>query len=181
MRKAKVKLHLKPEELSELMQTSKDRQQFQRWQVISLMSSQKYKSDEVADIVGVSKGTVYQWLHLYNHKGPEAYTLQGRGGRTGGLMTWEEEELLLKEISEQAGKGLLVIAQPIRKYVEKKLGLPVSKDYAYDLLYRHGWRKVAPRSEHPKVKKEQQEEFKKNCPSLWMRSQKILKKKIKDL
>lgn len=167
MRKATIVSHLKPEELKDYMLASKDRQQFQRWQVIFIMSTQKYRADEVAELVGVTKGTVYQWVHTYNHKGHNALILQGRGGRTGGLLTWEEEEALLTEISEKARKGLVVIAQPIRKHVERKLGRAVSKDYAYDLLHRHGWRKVSPRSEHPKVNKEQQEEFKKNYLSSW--------------
>ena len=167
MRIAKIVSHLKPAELKDKMLASKDRQQFQRWQVIFIMSTQKYRADEVAELVGVTKGTVYQWVHTYNHKGPDALILQGRGGRTGGLLTWEEEEALLNEISEKAKQGLVIIAKPIRKYVERKLGHSVSKDYTYDLLHRHGWRKVSPRSEHPKVNKGQQEEFKKNYLSSW--------------
>ena len=92
MRRATVVSHLNPEELKDHMLASKDRQQFQRWQVIFIMSTQKYRADEVAELVGVTKGTVYQWVHIYNHKGPDALILQGRGGRTGGLLTWEEEE-----------------------------------------------------------------------------------------
>lgn len=179
MRRATVVSHLNPEELKDHMLASKDRQQFQRWQVIFIMSTQKYRADDVAELVGVTKGTVYQWIHTYNHKGPDALILQGRGGRTGGLLTWEEEEELLNEISEKAMQGLVVIAQPIRKYVERKLERAVSKDYAYDMLHRHGWRKVSPRPEHPKVNKEQQEEFKKNYLSSWMPPLKVSRKKTR--
>jgi transposase len=161
------------------MLASKDRQQFQRWQVIFIMSTQKYEAYEVAKLVGVTKGTVYQWVHTYNHKGPDALILQGRGGRTVGLLTWEEEEALLNEIREKAMRGLVVIAHQIRECVEKKLGRAVSKDYAYDLLHRHGWRKVSPRPEHPKVNKERQEEFKKNYLSSWMPPLKASQKKIR--
>ncbi len=156
---------MNPEELKDHMLASKDRRQFQRWQVIFIMCTQKYRADDVAELVGVTKGTVYQWIHTYNHKGSDALILQGRGGRTGGLLTGEKEEELLNEISEKAMQGLVVIAQPIRKYVERKLGRAVSKDYAYNMLHRHGWRKVSPRPEHPKVNKEQQVEFKKTTCS----------------
>lgn len=179
MRRATVVSHFNPEELKDHMLASKDRQQFQRWQVIFIMSTQKYRADDVAELVGVTKGTVYQWVHTYNHKGPDALILRGRGGRTGGLLTWEEEEALLNEISEKAMQGLVVIAQPIQKYVERKLGRAVSKDYAYDLLHRHGWRKVSPRPEHPKVNKEQQEEFKKNYLSSWRPLLKASRKKTR--
>ena len=167
MRIAKIVSHLKPDELKDKMLASKDRQQFQRWQVIFIMSTQKYRADEVAELVGVTKGTVYQWVHTYNYKGHDALILQDRGERTGGLLTWEEEEALLNEISEKSKQGLVIIAKPIRKYVERKLGYSMSKDYTYDLLHRHGWRKVSPRPEHPKVNKGKQEEFKKNYLSSW--------------
>ena len=75
MRIAKIVSHLKPDELKDKMLASKDRQQFQRWQVIFIMSTQKYRADEVAELVGVTKGTVYQWVHTYNHKGPDALIL----------------------------------------------------------------------------------------------------------
>lgn len=178
MRRATLVSHLKPEELKDRMRASKSRQQFQRWQVIFMMSTHKYGADEVAELIGVTKGTVYQWVHTYKHNGPDALILQGRGGRTGGLLTWDEEESLLNEISEKARQGFVVIAQPIRKYVESKVGHAVSKDYAYDLLHRHGWRKVSPRPEHPKTRKEQQEEFKKNFQTSWMPPLKASTKKI---
>ena len=180
MRRTTIVSHLKSEELKERMIKSEDRQQFQRWQVIFIISTKKYHAEDVAEIVGVTQGTVYQWVHLYNHKGPEALMLQGRGGRTGGLLTWEEEEALLDEIREKAKQGRVVIAQPIRECAERKLGRPVSKDYAYDVLHRHGWRKVSPRPEHPKVDKAQQEEFKKNSLSSWRQPLKASRKKIRD-
>ena len=60
-----------------------------------------------------------------------------------------------------------MIAKAIREYAAKKLGTEVSKDYAYDLLHRHGWRKIEPRPRHPKSDSETQEEFKKNFQRLW--------------
>jgi len=180
MRKAVIVSHLLPEELKERMHASKSREQFQRWQVIFIMNTHKYRAEEAAELVGVSQGTVYQWIHLYNHKGPDALMLEGRGGRRSGLFTWEEEETLLAEIGEKAMQGLVVIAHPIREYAERKLGRVVSKDYAYDLLHRHGWRKVLPRPQHPKAKGEHQEEFKKNSPSSWRPPLKVSHKKIHD-
>ncbi len=75
MRKAVIVSHLTPEELKERMLASKDREQFQRWQVIFMMNTQKYRAEEVAELVGVSKGTVYQWIHLYNHKRPQSVNM----------------------------------------------------------------------------------------------------------
>jgi len=164
-------------DLRKQMQLSKSREQFQRWQVIYLLYQEKYLASEVAGIVGVTTGTVYQWVYKYNRRGISGLLLRGRGGRTGGLLTWEEEETMLSEMSKKAEQGILVIAQPIREHVEKKLGRYVSKDYIYDLLHRHGWRKVSPRPKHPNGNEEQQEEFKKKFRNLWTKPLKAFPKK----
>lgn len=39
----------------------------------------------------------------------------------------------------------------LREMVKKKPGREVSKDYLYDLLHRHDWRKVMPRPSHPEA------------------------------
>lgn len=180
MRTTVIVPHLSSEALKERMRASSSREQYQRWQVIYIMSKGMHRAEEVADIVGISHGTVYQWVHRYNRHGPEALLLEGRGGRRGGLLTWEEEEELLAEISDSALIGLVAIAQPVREYAERRLGHAVSKDYAYDLLHRHGWRKVSPRPRHPKAQHIRQEEFKKNSPSLWKPPQRPSSRKTHD-
>jgi transposase len=180
MRKTVIAPHLSMEALKERMCTSPSREQYRRWQVIYIMSKGTHGAEEVADLVGISQGTVYQWVHRYNHRGPKEFLLEGRGGRRGGLLTWEEEEALLSEISERAMNGLVVIAQPVRECAERRLGHAVSKDYAYDLLHRHGWRKISPRPRHPKAQSVRQEEFKKNSLSLWKPPQRPSRRKIHD-
>lgn len=167
MRHTAVAGHLKPEEIKERMLFSKSRQQFQRWQVIYITVTKRLKAEEVGELVGVCTGTVHQWVHQYNHKGPDILILQGRGGRRRELLSWNEEEELLEELRERGERGAIVIAKTIREYAAKKLGTEVSKDYAYDLLHRHGWRKIEPRPRHPKSDSETQEEFKKNFQRLW--------------
>jgi hypothetical protein len=55
--------------------------QFQRWQVLYLAGKKPAPAaGAIADIVGVTRGTVYQWLHRYRVSGPEAMVLVGRGG-----------------------------------------------------------------------------------------------------
>ena len=100
-------------------------------------------------------------MHQYNHKGQDVFILQGRGGRRRGLLSRNEEEELLEELRERGERGAVVIAKTIREYAAKKLGTEVSKDYAYDLLHRHGWRKIEPRSRHPKSDSENRKSLKK--------------------
>jgi transposase len=69
MRKTEIVSHLKPKEIRERMLFSKSRQQFQRWQVIYIIVTKGFGAEMTADIVGVTKGTVHQWVYQYNHKG----------------------------------------------------------------------------------------------------------------
>ena len=166
MKKIKLKNHLSQDGLREQMLASKERAQFQRWQTI-LMASKGMRADAIAEYVGIATGTVYQWVFQYNHYGADKFVLEGRGGRRFGLMSLAEETKLLEELESEARKGHVVGAFAVRRQVENKLGKKVSKDYPYDLLHRHGWRKVVPRPEHPKADKKKQEEFKKTLPSCW--------------
>ena len=102
------------------------------------MSSKGFRAKQTAEVVGVAKETVYQWVHRYNHHGPEALVLRGRGGRRKGLMSWGEEIALLEQLSREAKRGAVVIARRVREAAQQKLGQKVSKDYAYDVLHRHG-------------------------------------------
>jgi transposase len=60
-----------------------------------------------------------------------------------------------------------VVISPIRAALSQRLGQPVKPSVVYRLLARHGWRKVAPDTRHPKSKPEVQEEWKKNSQKCW--------------
>ena len=106
---------------------------FRKSPAISTMASnlyysyQRLKAEEVSELVGVCTGTVHQWVHQYNHKGPDVFILQGRGGRRRELLSWNEEEELLEELRERGERGAIVIAKTIREYAAKKLGTEVSQ------------------------------------------------------
>jgi transposase len=171
--------HLGQDEIRERMITSKEREQYQRWQSIFL-TSKGLQAEIIAEYVGTTKGTVHQWVYQYNHDGPDGFTLQGRGGRRFGFLSLEEEAELLDSIRPRAEKGRILNAFAIKEQIEERLAKKVSKDYLYDLLHRHKWRKVMPRPQHPKADKEKQEEFKKNFRSWWQPPKKTSAQRIKD-
>jgi len=111
MRHTAVAGHLKPEEIKDRMLSSESRQQFQRWQVIYITVTKRLRAEEVSELVGVCTGTVHQWVHQYNHKGPDVFILQGRGGRRRELLSWNEEEELLEELREKGERGAIVISR----------------------------------------------------------------------
>ena len=65
-------------------------------------------------------------------------------------MSVEEEAAILAPYKEEAEKGVLVEISEIGKAYQRKVSHPVSKGQIYCVLHRHGWRKVMPRSKHPK-------------------------------
>ena len=179
MRSTTLVNHLNQDEIRERMVRSKEREQYQRWQSIFL-TSKGLQSDIIAEYVGTTKGTVHQWVYQYNHGGPDGFVLQGRGGRRFGFLNLEEEAKLLESIRPRAEKGRILNAYAIKEQLEERLAKKVSKDYLYDLLHRHKWRKVMPRPQHPKADKEKQEEFKKNFPSWWQPPKKASAQRTKD-
>jgi transposase len=67
-------------------------------------------------------------------------------------LSFEQEAELLKEFEEQAQKGQLVSIDEIKRAYEERIGRSIEKSHShiYQLLERHGFRKVMPRSRHPK-------------------------------
>ncbi len=177
MRKAKLKDYLTLEQLRQRMLGSEEREQFQRWQALYL-TGLGLAASAVARYVGVSAGTVHQWVYRYNRAGPEQIVLAGRGGRRFGLLSLEQEARLLEGLRSEAERGQVVAAFRIRQAVKKKAGQAVSKDYLYDLLHRHRWRKIMPRPVHPRGDRGVQQAFKKNSRSWWQPPPRVLPEEI---
>ncbi len=62
----------------------------------------------------------------------------------------EEENELLESFAKQAQAGQTVNLNELKaKYIEK-VGHSIGGSQIYRMLKRHGWRKIMPRSKHPK-------------------------------
>ena len=64
----------------------------------------------------------------------------------------------------------MLVLSPIRAALAQRLGRPVAASVVWRLLARHGWRKVAPDTRHPKSDLAAQEAWKKNSPKRWLPS-----------
>jgi transposase len=82
-------------------------------------------------------------------------------------MTPEEEKEFLAPWTQAAVNGTLVVVSPIRAALAQRLGQTVKASVVYRMLSRHGWRKVAPDTRHPKSDLAVQEAWKKNSPMSW--------------
>ena len=68
---------------------------------------------------------------------------------------------------KQSADGGMLVVGPLRAALAQRLARPVTHSVVYRLLARHGWRKVAPDTRHPKSDPAAQERWKKNSPMYW--------------
>jgi len=64
-------------------------------------------------------------------------------------MTLEEEKALLARFAKAAGAGEMLNIHDLKAAYEKAIWHETSKSTIYNLLARHGWRKLMPRPFHP--------------------------------
>jgi len=62
---------------------------------------------------------------------------------------------------DQARSGGVLVVSVMHKALEQHLGRKVALASAYNLLHRHGWRKLAPDKRHVKADIQVQEDWKK--------------------
>ena len=79
----------------------------------------------------------------------------------------EQEEDFLVPWLEQAQAGSILVVSPLRAALAQQLGQPMKASVVYRLLARHGWRKVAPDTRHPKSDPQIQAAWKKNSRKTW--------------
>ena len=85
------------------------------------------------------------------------------GGRKRENMTLAEEKALLAGFAKAAGAGELLNIHDLQAAYEKAIGHETSSSTIYNLLARHGWRKLMPRPFHPKRNLAAQNAFKKTA------------------
>lgn len=174
MRTLHLKPHLDKESLRKKMQAQKDVRLFQYWQILfCIQGNPGMKASAYADLLGVDVSKIYRIAELYNHKGAEFDRDLQWGGRREqrSLLSIEQEARLLKTLESKAGRGKIITMNHIRSAVEREAGTVVSDDYLWDIFKRHGWRKKAPRPQHPKKDSAAQDGFKKNSRSYWIPAQ----------
>lgn len=152
-----VALRLEP-----LMLRAKDKESLRRIQAIYFRARFGDTALQVSQRTGLKLGTVHNLHSRWRKEGEAALELEVRGGRHHAYLTLEEERSWLHEtFGEQAlAAGILEVSRIHRAY-EQKIGRTVAHTTVYDMLHRHGWRKIAPRPQHPQGDPAAQEAFKK--------------------
>ena len=107
------------------------------------------KAKEVTKATGFHPAYVTQLVAKYRTHGLEAITGNHYVGNHRN-MSVEEEAEILAPFKAEAERGKIVEVKEIAKAYQEAVDHPVGKGQIYCVLHRHGWRKIMPRSTHPK-------------------------------
>ncbi len=127
---------------------NKDKQVERRLKALELQASGK-RAKEISAITGFHPAYISQLMAKYRDGGIEAITGNHYGGNRRN-MSVEEEAELLEPFRQRASQGQLIEISEIKAAYEKAVGHTIGGSQIYYVLRRHGWRKVMPRSKHPK-------------------------------
>ena len=147
---------------------STDIRQLKAAQAVLLPAVTGATLEQTASLLGVGRPSVHRLQQQFRQslqapsRPPKKW-----GGRRRTLLRWEEEEAFLAPWVEQARQAGVLVVSPLRAALAERLGRKIAPSVVYRLLARHGWRKVAPDTRHPKCDPAAQAEWKKNSPKCW--------------
>lgn len=138
------------EEIEAKRKKNKNKNVERRLKVL-LMHAKGKSRTEIAMRTGYSNTHISKIVAKYVDQGMSAIADNNyRGNRRN--MSIEEERNFLEKFKKQASEGQIIEISTIKKAYEEVVGhsLENSHGHIYQVLKRHGWRKVMPRSKHPK-------------------------------
>lgn len=112
------------------------------------MYTQGKTNKEIGEAIGFSTQYITELVTKYLNEGMDAIISDKRTSNNR-RMSLDEEEKFLDQFLELAEAGQLITIKVILGKFEEATGKPSATSTIYDLLKRHGWRKVQPRPFHP--------------------------------
>lgn len=137
------------EEISEYRRRVTDKYLDRRLYAIQLVG-EGMKPKEIAEKLDADKRQISRWVGQFCNNGGITGLIGKCGGRFHENMTLEEEKVFLEQFREKAESGQIVETREIKEAYDNIIGRKSSSGQIYYVLHRHDWRKVMPRSKHPK-------------------------------
>lgn len=135
-------------EVAEMRRTNRDKQVEKRLHAVQLRGEGK-KNAEIAEQLETSSDVVSRWVSTYVKDGLDSLLPKKREAQRRN-MSYEAEAAFLEGFEEQAQSGQVVELSDIKAAYEEAVGHSIGGGQIYRVLKRHGWRKIKPRSRHPK-------------------------------
>ena len=136
-------------ELEEARKRNKDKNVEKRLQAL-LLHAQGKTREKTAELTGFVKSYISELVSKYSNKGITAIIENNYHGNHRN-MSFAEEEALLEPFRKAAEAGQIVEVSEIKRAYEEATGqsLETNCGQIYNVLHRHGWHKIMPRSKHP--------------------------------
>lgn len=116
--------------------------------------------EQTASVLGVSRGWACQLRRRFiRHSGLVHTPERSRPSRA--HLTREQEAAFLAPFLDKAAVGGILVAAEIKAALEAHLDRRVALSTVYNLMHRHGWRKLAPDRQHPQADPAAQRRWKK--------------------
>ena len=151
--------HLSATEILEKIRTSENFRRQQKWWIVYNALVDPRTAAEIAKHTGTTQRLVHQVISDYNRNGASAIETPGKGGRRSSYLSHTEEQAFLSELEPQAKRGQITTQAEVKQAFEQRVGKQAHKTTIYRLLQRHRWRKLKPRSRHPKADPQEQAHF----------------------
>jgi transposase len=144
------------------LREAKDIGEYKRLQAIHLRDALGMAVDAIAAATGFSVSHVKHIHSDFRRNGLKAVISKGKGGRHHEHQTIKEEHAFIAPFIEEAKAGHVLEISKIHRALEENIGKKLRVQNTYNLLHRHGWRKITPRPKHPSSDPAAQEAFKKS-------------------
>jgi transposase len=153
------------EQAQQALREAKTMEELRQAQAVVLPLLLGISIEQTAAALGVSVGWACQLRRRFITAGHLVRrTRPAQGPRA--YLSRAEEDALLEPFGERARQGQIVVAAEIRAALEERLGKRTAPSTVYNLLRRHGWRKLAPDRVHPQG----------NPPAQWRWKKKVAPK-----
>ena len=121
---------------------------------VLVMRAEGKSLEEISEKTGYHLSTASKLIARYMRDGISAIAENHyKGNRRN--MSFEEEATILAPFIERAERGEMVDIKVIAAVYQKAVPHKISDTQIYYVLHRHGWRKIMPRSRHPKKASEE--------------------------
>ena len=153
----KMKYKFSEEQYAEIKaerRANRDKQIDKRLEVLELRCEGVSQKEIAKKKTGFHRSHVCNLIKIYFEDGLQAVAETHYVGNRRN-MSFEEETEILEQFRQKAEQGQMLDIREIEKAYQERVNHRIGHGQIYCVLNRHGWRKIMPRSKHPKKASEE--------------------------